>query len=232
MFATRHLHANQRRVPFSWLLTRLLVVSLALLCFLDETRAQRSLGIDLSAWQGSLSQRTWNRLHTNDNQDFAFIRSSRGGTTGYADNGPGSPTGPETLSRRYDDPYFVQNITRATNAGMLAGPYHFSRPDIVSNTGADEADHFIEMAGAWMRPGYLMPVHDLEAGEGFRSDNQLAQFTLDFSDRIHEVMGIRPAIYVNGNYAHNVIGGASSTLRSQVVESHPILWVARPREQS
>jgi len=55
-----------------------------------------------------------------------------------------------------DDPYFVQNINRATAAGLFAGAYHFARPDVivgtvnsdgstvtVANTGTDEADHFI-----------------------------------------------------------------------------------------
>ncbi len=195
--------------------------------------AQRVLGLDVSAWQGNISSRTWSRFRSIGNRDFVFIRSSRGGTTGFYDQSdPGNQNGQNTLSQRYDDPYFALNMTRSTNAGLLAGPYHFSRPDIVSNTGADEADHFIEMAGAWMRPGYLLPVHDLEAGEGFRSDNGMAQFALDFSDRVFEVMGIRPAIYLNGNYAHNVIGGASVSLKNEVVDTYPVMWMARPENNA
>ena len=130
---------------------------------------------------------------------------------------------------------------------MYAGSYHFSRPDIIAgtlnsggipNSGTDEADHFIQMAGAWMRPGYLMPVHDLEAGDGARTDNEMAQFAIDFSDRIYQVMGIRPAVYVNGNYAAYVIGGASTALRDQIAKpsanppsmvspAYPMLWSAR-----
>ena len=43
---------------------------------------------------------------------------------------------------------------------MFAGAYHFSRPDIIAstlnsngiaNSGADEANHFMQMAGPWMR---------------------------------------------------------------------------------
>ena len=201
-------------------------------------RAQdRVLGLDVSAWQGNISQTTWNNILDVDQHEFVFIRSSRGGTTGfYNQSDPNNNNGQNTLSQRYDDPYFVQNITRATNAGLYAGAYHFSRPDIVAstlnsngiaNSGADEADHFIQMAGAWMRPGYLMPVHDLEAGEGNRTDNQMAQFAIDFSDRMMEVMGIRPAIYIGGNYAAFVVGGASEPLRNEVVEKYPILWSAR-----
>src|SRR6185503_11859744 len=113
-------------------------------------------------------------------------------------------------SRLRFHPYLVQNITYATNAGMYAGPYHFGRmditedspvPDGIANDGADEADHFIEMAGAWMRPGYLLPVFDFEAGLGIRTSSELAQFAIDFSDRIYEVKGIRPAVYIGTNYA-------------------------------
>ncbi|MCC6493074.1 MAG: autotransporter-associated beta strand repeat-containing protein [Pirellulales bacterium] len=206
-----------------------------------RAQAQRALGLDVSAWQGNISQTTWNNIHNVENRDFVFIRSSRGGTTGYynqnnADNDP--PT--NTLSQRYDDPYYAQNITRATSAGMYAGSYHFSRPDIIestlnaggiANTGADEADHFIQMAGPWMRPGYLLPVHDLEAGQAQRTRDELAQFAIDFSDRIYEVMGIRPAVYTGGNYA-NYVQGASSSLRDELVAGYPTLWSARWPNQS
>jgi autotransporter-associated beta strand protein len=208
--------------------------------------AQRLLGIDVSTWQGNISTTNWATLKRptdqevggvfGDGRDFVFIRSSRGGTTGYYDQTDSdNSNGLNTLSQRYDDPYYVQNITRATAAGMLAGTYHFSRPDIIASTqnsggianaGTDEANHFIQMAGPWMRPGYLLPVHDFEAGDGARTDDQMAQFVIDFSDRIYAVMGIRPLIYVNGNYASNILGGASLSLRNQVVAGNT-LWSAR-----
>jgi autotransporter-associated beta strand protein len=229
-----------------WLLFALGTAVLAGVC--GSARAQRVLGLDVSAWQSNITQTTWNNIHNIEKRDFVFIRSSRGGTTGFynqnnADNDP--PT--NTLSQRYDDPYFIQNITRATTAGMYAGPYHFSRPDIIdttlnangiANTGTDEANHFMQMAGPWMRPGYLVPVHDFEAGDGVRVDTEMAQFALDFSNRIYEVMGVRPAIYINGNYAQNVLAGGTSTQRSQLAEqsdnppsvispAYPTLWSAR-----
>ncbi|MEX2170805.1 MAG: GH25 family lysozyme [Pirellulales bacterium] len=200
---------------------------------------QRALGLDISAWQGDISQGTWDNFRDDENRQFVFLRSSRGGTTGYynqSNAGNNNPPGQNTLSQRYDDPYFVQNINRATTAGMYAGSYHFSRPDIIAstlnsngipNSGTDEANHFMQMAGPWMRPGYLLPVHDFEAGDGARSDDAMAQFSIDFSNRVHEVMGIRPAIYVSGNYAHYVLGGASASLRDQVVAAYPTLWSAR-----
>ena len=189
---------------------------------------QRLLGLDISAWQGNISQTTWNNIRTNENRQFVILRSSRGGTTGYYNqNDSDNSDGLNTLSQRYDDPYFVQNVNRATAAGMFVGSYHFSRPEIIAtttnaagiaNTGTNEADHFIEMAGAWMRPGYLLPVHDLESGDGIRTDNEMAQFTIEFSDRIYQRMGVRPALYINGNYAAFVIGGASAALRNQLAQ--------------
>lgn len=218
-------------------LTYFVVAFVVVALSVSKASAQRALGLDISAWQGNISQATWNNIRNVENRQFVFLRSSRGGTTGYYNqNDAANNNGLNTLSQRYDDPYYIQNINRATTAGIYAGSYHFSRPDVVestlnsggiANTGTDEANHFMQMAGPWMRPGYLLPVHDLEAGESQRTDNQLAQFTLDFSNRIYEVMGIRPAIYINGNYAQNVIGGASAALRTEVVNTHPTLWIAR-----
>ncbi len=189
----------------------------------------RLTGIDVSWYQGILTQANWNTIKNTDGRAFAFIRSSRGGTTG---NYYPSDTTNDTLARRYDDPYFVQNITYATNAGMYAGPYHFGRMDITedspnaveANTGTDEANHFIESAGAWMRPGYLLPVFDFEAGSGIRTPSELAQFAIDFSDRIYEVKGIRPAVYIGNNYASPMNNIPES---AEVVAAYPTLWTAR-----
>ena len=214
------------------------IPALALLCgaTVPALALDRSLGLDVSAWQGDISQATWDSIHGLESRDFVFIRSSRGGTTGfYNQSNPGNnnPPGQNTLSQRYDDPYFVQNITQATKAGMFAGPYHFGRMDIIAttpfaggiaNTGADEADHFIQMAGAWMRPGYLVPVFDFEAGAGIRTPEQLAQFSIDFSNRIYDVMGIRPAVYIGNNYSSPMESIPSS---AAVVAAYPTLWVAR-----
>lgn len=221
-----------------------------LACLVNSAPAQttRLLGLDISAWQGNIAQTTWNNIRTVENRNFIILRSSRGGTTGYYNqNDSANANGLNTLSQRYDDPYFVQNMNRVVAAGMYAGMYHFSRPDIIASTlnsggipnnGADEADHFIQMAGAWMRPGYLVPVHDFEAGDGIRSDEEMAQFCVDFSNRLYEKTGIRPAIYINGNYAQNILAGASASLRNQMAQpnanaptmsspTYPVLWSAR-----
>jgi autotransporter-associated beta strand protein len=198
----------------------------------------RSLGIDVSDWQGNITAANWATLKraTNaevggvygDGKDFVFMRSSRGGTTGVYNENDASNTSPgtNTLSQRYDDYYFVQNINRATSAGLFAGPYHFVRPDIIAstknsggiaNTGPDEANHFIQMAGPWMRPGYLLPVCDLESGQGAQD---LMAFCTNFSAQIYAAMGIRPMMYINGNYAANYV-------QTPIVSYFPTLWSAR-----
>lgn len=224
------------------------IAALGAVC--DSATAQRVLGLDVSRHQGQISQSNWNTAFSSGNRKFVFIRATRGGTTGEMHSGGGYPAGNNTftsLSQRYDDPYFAQFINGATTAGLLAGPYHYGRADIVDdwpvagqipNNGTDEANHFLQMAGAWMRPGYLFPTFDLEDGTNEitpqcpnctpgRSDDAVAQFTLDFSNRIFEVMGIRPQVYINGNYSVNVIGEATSPPASSVVSAYPNLWVAR-----
>ncbi len=209
----------------------------------EIAHAQRLLGLDVSAYQGNISTTSWATLKRPTNQqvggvfgdgrDFVIIRSSRGGTSGEDHRQGGYPSGNNTLyygSERYDDPYFVQNINRATSAGLFAGAYHFARPDVivgtansdgstvtVANNGTDEADHFIQMAGPWMRPGYLPPMLDLEAGQAQRTSDQMAQFSIDFSNRIYSVMGIRPSIYINGSY-NVTLQNASASLRNQLAQ--------------
>lgn len=225
--------------------TRWAAILLSLLASAMPVAAQpqRVLGVDISYWNcgtasGGISQANWTTGFTTGNRKFAYIRATRGGTTGV-DQPQGTPSphsGLATLSHRYDDSRFNQNFSRAISAGMLAGPYHFARPDIVGNTGTDEADHFMQMAGPWMRPGYMMPVFDQEANSASGTD-ALVQFAIDFSDRIHTVMQIRPCIYINGNYS-SIFQSASLSLRNQLAKpatytpsvvgpAYPMLWDAR-----
>jgi autotransporter-associated beta strand protein len=224
----------------------------ALCCSTAPALAQRVLGIDISYWNRGSSSATSNGItqanfntaystpdvngHT---RQFAYIRATRGGSTGLDQSSGtyGNPPSIITGAQRYDDPDFMRNINRATTAGMLAGPYHFGRPDVAGNSGTDEANHFIQMAGPWMRPGYMMPIYDMEAGQAETTPDQLAQFVIDFSNRIYSVMQIRPGMYINGNYSGD-LQGASASLRNQIAQpvantpsvigpAYPMLWNAR-----
>src|SRR5690349_750440 len=93
--------------------------------FTSAAQGWRSLGIDVSTYQGNISAANWATLKraTNaqvggifgDGRDFVMIRSTRGGTTGEDHRQGGYPSGNNTFydfSQRYDDPYYVQNINR------------------------------------------------------------------------------------------------------------------------
>jgi autotransporter-associated beta strand protein len=215
---------------------------------------ERVLGVDVSYWnRGSsspsangITQAAWNTAYSTpnvngDTRHFAWVRATRGGTTGLS-TGSGTPNNPpatETESARYDDPEFLRTMTRATTAGLMAGPYHYGRSDVAGNTGANEADHFIEYASAYMRPGYLMPVYDLEGGSG---SDHVAQHAIDFSNRLYERMKIRPAMYINGNYS-SILQGATTARRNQLAQpvgsaptvvgpAYPMLWNARYSDNS
>jgi autotransporter-associated beta strand protein len=217
---------------------------------------ERVLGLDVSYWNrtsSGISQTAWNTAYTTPDANgftrhFVWVRATRGGTTGL-DQPQGTPSphnSISTLSRRYDDPEFLRTMTRSTTAGFFAGPYHFARPDIIASTpdtggipnnGTDEANHFLEHASAYMRPGYLIPIFDLEAGQSQRTANELAQFCIDFSERIYQVMRIRPGMYINGNYS-SILQGATQARRDQIAQpasaapsvvspAYPMLWSAR-----
>jgi autotransporter-associated beta strand protein len=200
--------------------------------------AQRVLGLDVSRHQGTISAANWVTAF-NGGRKFVFIRATRGGTTGYYKPGGGYPANDNddfTLSQRYDDPYFVEWINNSTAAGMFAGAYHYGRADIIATTPnangipndpVDEANHYLDMAGAWLRPGYLIPMYDFEGVENTRTDNQLAQFSKSFSDRIFEVTGVRPLIYTNGSHAQNVIGQATNPSAAEIVSLFPNLFMSR-----
>ena len=99
MFKTKHM----KRLLLS--LLRIHVALLLATTCTASAQVTRLLGLDISAWQGNISQTTWNNVRTNENRHFIILRSSRGGTTGvYNQNYPTNNFGTNTLSQRYDDP--------------------------------------------------------------------------------------------------------------------------------
>jgi GH25 family lysozyme M1 (1,4-beta-N-acetylmuramidase) len=206
-------------MPNKSLLTAVAVATLA-----SYASAQRSRGIDVSSWQGTVN---WTQVR-NSGVDFAFVRATRGGTTGtYNQSDPNNTLGGNTLSQSFTDTRFTQNMSGARNAGILAGAYHFSRPDILSyvmngqtvtHTGLDEANHMLNVAGNYMSMGFLRPVYDLEAGGAQRSTSGLTNFAIEFINRIVEVKGVTPIVYINSNYANREV---DSRMRNYD------LWMAR-----
>ena len=109
----------------------------ALLTASDAARAQRLLGIDISAWQRQYFDQpigircTTRTTGTSSSSVPAAVARRASTTTTITFSLPpriAMASAPRScLSHRYDDPYFGQNITRATNAGLFAGTYHRSQ---------------------------------------------------------------------------------------------------------
>ena len=93
------------------------------------------------------------------------------------------------------DTQFYTNISRATTAGLLAGSYHFVTPDTTNGTA--EANNYIAVAGMYMKPGYMLPVYDLEDGNTENTPAQLTAWSMDFINTIFN--SFRPGTELNWN---------------------------------
>src|SRR3954465_5439285 len=119
----------------------ILLITCQALGVVSTCAAANLQGLDLSSFQGDVSQTTWNNIKNVQGKQFGFVRASRGATFG-PDVPPGTNDG--APYNRFDDWAFVNNITRGTNAGLLMGSYHFNRADVNTGVGAgiDEANHY------------------------------------------------------------------------------------------
>lgn len=185
---------------------------------------QRVFGLDTSsaANTNAPSQAQWNNAKNTGwaaagipSFQFAFVRSSRGGTTDVS----------------VDDGHFYDNISRATTAGMLAGSYHYTRPDSAAHTAADDAQHYLNRAGMYMKPGYLLPVFDLEAGNTQNTVAQLTAWSMDFVNTIYAAKGINPIVYTNSSYNNDEVGAELAFVNfGSTPKTNPrtYQWLARP----
>src|SRR4051812_35216522 len=148
--------------------TTLLIATSAIamaLLYAMPAHGQRVFGVDTAdvANGSAPSQAAWNNAFNDADGDgvhysFAFVRALFGNSTAA-------------------DTQFYTNISRATTAGLLAGSYHFVTPDTTG--GVNEANNYIAKAGMYMKPGYLLPVLDLESGNG-QTTAALTQWSLDY----------------------------------------------------
>lgn len=142
----------------------------------------RDLGVDVSVWDGSsgVSQASWNLIHA-DGKHFAFIKASEG------------LTGP-------DDTTMPANMTRAAAAGLLAGVYHVAHAENrpTPDGAIQEADHFLSFSAAFIGPGRLRPVLDLEQNNTVLTTTALTDWIIAFSNEIiaQRGAGAAPIIYL------------------------------------
>lgn len=95
----------------------------------------------------------------------------------------------------YTDPDCDANFQQAKAAGKLLGVYHFARPDGNPN-GADEADWFVSQVRGYLNDAVL--VLDWETG-----NTGNVGWAKAFLDRVFELTGIRPWIYMSQSVANS-----------------------------
>ena len=72
------LSPDRRRCPLIWAAAAATVLAITS-PVLAQSDGNRVLGLDVSAWQGNISQTTWNNIRNVENRRFVFLRASRGG---------------------------------------------------------------------------------------------------------------------------------------------------------
>ena len=159
------------------------------LCW-PPTNTTRALGINVSAQQAVID---WGRVAT-AGKTFAIIKAS---------DGRPSQTGGMFLDAR-----FATNMNGATQAGLLAAPFHFARPH--TNAAIDEARHFLGVAGNYIAPGYLPPALGIDdpadeppevvsaLGKEF-----ISQWVREWCAEIQRVTGVMPVLYTTVSFAQN-----------------------------
>jgi len=173
-----------------WTITMWTVV---LMC-LSPVLADRPDGCDVSHWNGDITVSEWQQAYS-AGKVFVFAKATQG--------------------TWYTDTEFYDNMTRAPQAGLLTGCYHFAEPQYTSATA--EADYFVSVAGPYLTDGYLRPALDLEWGGPELGKTALSNWVNAWMDRVEALTGIEPIIYCNTNYAINY-------LNSTVADRD--LWIA------
>ncbi len=160
-------------------------------------------GVDVSQWQYFIN---WPQFVSQNQIDFAFIK--------YTD------------SSSLIDPRASRNVTLAAQEGVPFGVYHFATPFAVDrnasqnfffNDAVQEAEWFVQNAGAYMGQGYLPPVLDIEWGEA-AGRTRLTGWADLFLDTVEDLTGVRPIIYANQYWATTFL--TASQLDTE-------LWIAR-----
>src|SRR4051794_36165655 len=149
--------------------------------------AVRSAGIDVSDYQGDLTQANWNSIHA-DAKDFAWTKATEGGG--------------------FTATTFTNNMNRGTAAGVYMGAYHYARPDL--NSATTDAAHFVAVAGPYLGNGYLRPMLDIEGLSFNLSTTALSTWINDFCTYVTDRYGVGadPLIYIGASAAGSEVNSS------------------------
>ncbi len=154
-------------------------------------------GIDVSNHNGSVD---WKKVAASG-QNFTFVLATDG--------------------TDFTSPKYAEQYHGAKDAGLLAAPYHFARPD---ESAEAQADKLLKVADYQRDGKSLPPVLDLEvdpSGGGCYglSVPEMHQWTDTFTGKVKAETGTDPIIYANPSFWNECMGGTDS------YSDHP-LWLA------
>jgi len=130
-------------------------------------------GVDVYQGDGVID---WTRVKA-AGHDFALIKASQGTTI--------------------DDGKHAANVANARSAGLVVGSYHFFEP---TYNGSAQAKFFADCVGDF--GGQIIPTIDAEKRGGMTVD-EYTKSVQAWLDVIEHVIGRKPMIYVNRDYAVN-----------------------------
>lgn len=149
-------------------------------------------GIDVSRYQYRIAWEEVKKMEVETiRMGFAFIKATEGTS--------------------FTDPQFRRNWSKAKDAGLVRGAYHFFIP---SRSGAAQAEHFLKTVRC--ESGDFPPVLDIEQLNG-TAISRLQQEALTWLKMVEEETGVRPVIYTNVDFYNRYLG--------ETFDRYP-LWVA------
>jgi lysozyme len=102
--------------------------------------------------------------------------------------------------RALRNPYFEEQVAGAKAAGLVVGVYHFAYPE--TNSPEAEAQYFTDVAGSYLREGYLRPALDIEEVNGpTASGISLADWITRWIEAVRATSGVEALVYMNSSYA-------------------------------
>ena len=132
-------------------------------------------GVDVSSYQGDVDFAALRRQGI----AFAYVKATEGAT--------------------YVDEKFSQNWTRAEEAEMPVGAYHFFS---YKASGAEQAAHYIETVG--LLDGRLIPVVDMELSSDEKANppekSDVVKSLKVFMAALEEKYDVKPMIYATKEY--------------------------------
>jgi GH25 family lysozyme M1 (1,4-beta-N-acetylmuramidase) len=156
-------------------------------------------GVDVAHWQSSDqagNPLNWAAVHATGFQ-FAYVKATEGLTI--------------------TDPSLNVLVPGARSAGMLAGVYHICWPS--DDTAAAEAAYFLQAAGQYITPGFLVPVLDIEPK--FNIHGAAMVHWIDaWAGVVRAAKGVNPVIYCSASVAADLHNS------DPTIDGRYHLWVA------